>query len=217
MRNYISSKLASKITGLHPNTLRKYADNGTIPHYRLPNGDRRLDVSGLCHRQSRTVAYARVSQPKQKEDLKRQVTLLMSRYPEAEIIQDTASGLNFKRKGLRALLERLLQGESITIVVTYKDRLARFGFDLIEYLVERNGGEIVVLNQVNTSPTEELTKDLTAIITVFASRLHGLRSHAIKKDIAKAVGSAKGNTEVMDGNLSVGLQQDGGPKGEGIP
>lgn len=171
MPAYIPLKKAVEITGLHPNTLRKYADRGDIPNYRIPNGDRRFDVSGFVKRKSGVVGYARVYRPKQKHDLDRQCEFLRNEFPEIEILQDFGSGLNFKRKGLKTILERAMSGERLTVVITHRDRLARFGFDLIEWIIQRNGGEVLVLNQVSTSPVDELTRDLTAIITVFASRL----------------------------------------------
>ena len=191
MSNYIPLKKAVEITGLHPHTLRKYADRGDIPSFRIPNGDRRFDVSGFIRQKRSVVCYARVSQPKQRGDLDRQAEFLSEKYENCEVVKDVGSGLNFKRKGLNAILERAMSGESLTVVVTYKDRLARFGFDLIERIITRSGGEVVVLNQINTSPVEELTRDLTAIITVFSSRLHGLRSGKIKKDLAEANHGAK--------------------------
>lgn len=212
MTAYVSLKKAVEATGLHPHTLRKYADRGDIPHYRIPNGDRRFDVSGFVRQKRVCVCYARVSQPKQKKDLAHQCELLQAKYPGGEHVRDIGSGLNFKRKGLRTILERAISGESITVVVTYKDRLARFGFDLIEWLLQRNGGEVVVLNKVDTSPVDELTRDLTAIITVFASRLHGLRGHKVKKDIAEAVRGTEGKAAAMDGRVSVDVQPSDRPE-----
>lgn len=199
MAVYMSLKKAVEVTGLHPNTLRKYADRGDIPSYRIPNGDRRFDVSAFSPTTQSVIGYARVSQPKQKPDLDRQCEFLRSRINGIEVIRDIGSGLNLKRKGLKAVLERAISGERITLVVTYRDRLARFGFDLIEWIIFRSGGKIVVLNQINTSPMEELTRDLAAIITVFSSRLHGLRSHKIKKDITQAIHTTEGSSAKMDG------------------
>ena len=109
---------------------------------------------------------------------------MRERYPDAEIVRDIGSGLNFKRKGLLAILERLHQGDKLRVVVAYRDRLARFGTELIETLLERNGGELVVLNQRDLSPEEELTTDLLAILTVFSARVNGLRRYRkeIKED-----------------------------------
>ena len=113
----------------------------------------------------------------------RQVAFMRERYPDAEIVSDVGSGLNFKRRGLLAILERLHQGDKLRVVVAYRDRLARFGTELIETLLERNGGELVVLNQRDLSPEEELTTDLLAILTVFGARVNGLRRY--RKEIAQ--------------------------------
>ena len=109
---------------------------------------------------------------------------MRERYPDAEVISDIGSGLNFRRKGLLAILERLHQGDKFRVVVAYRDRLARFGTELIETLLERNGGELVVLNQRDLSSEEELTTDLLAILTVFGARVDGLRRYhkEIKED-----------------------------------
>ena len=131
------------------------------------------------------IVYARVSSRKQQDDLERQVAYLKAKEPHAEVISDIASGLNFKRKGLKAVLERSLQGDKLTVVVAHRDRLARFGFDLIEWLIQRNGGQVVVLSKsAHTSPTDELLQDLLAILSVFAARMHGLRKYRdeIKED-----------------------------------
>lgn len=177
MQSYVTLKVAKQLTGLCGNTLRKYADEGKIPHYRLPNGDRRFDVSDFCNSKSSIVCYARVSSPKQRDHLRNQAEYLAERYPQAEIVQEVGSGLNFKRKGLRSILERAVRGERITLVVSYRDRLARFGFELVEFILGLSKGEVVVLNQIDTSPQAELVADLMAVITVFSARLHGLRQY----------------------------------------
>ena len=203
---YVNTSKAAELTGLHPNTLRKYADEGKIRHYRLPNGDRRFDVSDWEPESVvTTVCYARVSQPKQKEDLQRQREYLLSKYPGSECLSDIGSGLNYKRKGFRCILERAIRGEKLRVVVTYRDRLVRFGFDLIEHIVSMSGGEIVVLNKLDSSPESELVGDLTAIVTVFSSRLHGLRSHKIKAYLAEADAGAKVEAEGVDGELQEGV------------
>lgn len=176
---FIPLRKAVQELGLHPNTLRKYADEGKIPSIKNAAGQRLFDVQ--CYIRGAVsaslICYCRVSSAKQKDDLERQVAFMRERYPSAEIVRDIGSGLNFKRKGLRALLLRLLAGDKLTIVVAHRDRLARFGFDLIEYLVQQNGGELVVLDQTVHSPTTELTQDLLTILTVFSCRMHGLRKY----------------------------------------
>ena len=120
------------------------------------------------------VCYCRVSSPKQKDDLQRQIAYMQSLYPEAEIIKDIGSGLNFKRKGLRSILDRLLRGDKLKIIVACRDRLCRFGFELIQYMVEQNGGEILVQEQTVHCPQTELT-------TKFRSRRDKIQSCYIPK------------------------------------
>ncbi len=79
-----------------------------------------------------TVCYCLLSSSKQRNDLARQVAYLHGLFPEAEVVKDIGSGLNYKRKGLRTILERIVRGDKLTIVVACRDRLTRFGFELIE-------------------------------------------------------------------------------------
>lgn len=176
---------AVELTGLHPNTLRKYADNGTIEAKRV--GRQRLfEVRSLKKLESKSsvVCYTRVSSAKQRDDLARQVAYMREQFPRAEIIKDVGSGLNFKRKGLQSILDRCLQGDTITLIVAHRDRLCRFGFEAIEYLIEKNGGEVLVLNGDTGSAEQELTEDLLEILHVFSCRMHGLRRYSkqIKED-----------------------------------
>jgi putative resolvase len=182
---------AIELTGLSSTTLRKYADNGFIKSIRGKGGHRLFDVDELINfgkteepKGNPVICYCRVSSSKQKDDLVRQVASMRQQFPDAEIIQDVGSGLNFKRKGLKTILERCLQGDKFTLITAHKDRLSRFGFELIEYLVNQNGGEIMVLDKPDTSPESELTEDLLAILHVFSCRMHGLRRYVgeIKKD-----------------------------------
>lgn len=180
---FVKSKEACRVLGLHPNTLRRYADTNKIKTIRSVGGHRLYEVDDFLHNRTdcKVILYCRVSSRKQQDDLQRQIESMQSKYPEAEVIKDIGSGLNFKRKGLQTLLERLLQGDKLKVVVAYRDRLARFGFDLIEFLIRENGGELVVLNSTDDkSPESELTEDLLAILHHFSCRMHGKRSHANK-------------------------------------
>jgi predicted site-specific integrase-resolvase len=184
---YVTLKEARKQLGLHPNTLRKYADEGIIDTIKTPSGQRRFNIESFIQQKQnslQTILYCRVSSVRQKDDLNNQKNYLISKYPGAEIISDVGSGLNFKRKGLRTILERLLQGNSIKLVVAERDRLCRFGFELVEYLIVKNGGELVVLNQIASSPESELVSDILSIIHVFSCRIHGMRKYKnqIKED-----------------------------------
>ena len=132
----IPLRKAVEITGLHPNTLRKYADNGIIKSKRFGK-NRLFDVGSLksIGQKSAVICYCRVSSQKQKDDLARQVVYMREQFPNAKIIKDIGSGLNFKRKGLNQILDECLSGVTITLVVAHRDRLCRFGFELIEYLI----------------------------------------------------------------------------------
>jgi predicted site-specific integrase-resolvase len=183
---YIPLRKAVEFLGLHPHTLRKYADEGKIKSIKNEAGQRLYDVESYQRGATRAavVCYCRVSSAKQRDDLARQVEFMRQQYPDAEIIKDIGSGLNFKRKGLQALLVRLMRGDKLKIVIACKDRLCRFGFELFQFMVEQNGGEILVLDRTVHCPETELTADLLAILHVFSCRMHGLRSYSkkIKED-----------------------------------
>ena len=198
---YLPSRKAAEYLGLHPNTLRTYADQNNIPHYRNSAGQRLYDVDAYPpgSAAAETVCYCRVSSGKQKDDLQRQVDFMQGRYPNAEIVTDVGGGLNFRRKGLVSILERLQRGDKLLIVVAHRDRLARFGFELIEWLAEQNGGGVVVLGNTDYSPEQELTQDILAILHTFSCRLHGLRRYrnAIQADTGLSDGGAEGDAEVV--------------------
>lgn len=189
MKHYKTPRETSEILGISIDRLRRLAENGTISTIRTPGGQRRYDVQGYLDEQTgtdiTTLGYCRVSGKGESDDLASQVSYLQKHYPEAEIIKDFGSGITFKRKGLRTLLERILRGDKLRVVVAHRDRLARFGGEVIQFLVEENGGEVVVLDEtIYGSPEEELTADLLAILDVFCCRLYGLRRYRdqIKED-----------------------------------
>lgn len=188
---FIPSRKAAKFLGVHPNTLRAWANDGKIQHIRNPAGQRLYDVESFTDiKQKEKVCYCRVSSTKQKDDLERQVKFMRERYPNHRIIEDIGSGINFKRKGLIALLEQIDRGEIEEVLVAHRDRLARFGFEFIRWFIEKHGGKLLVLDNVTLSPHEELVSDITSIIHVFSCRLHGLRKYSRKikedKDLSKS-------------------------------
>ena len=199
MKHYKTPRETSEILGISIDRLRRLAEKGTISTIRTPGGQRRYDVQGYLDEQTgrdiATVGYCRVRGKGQADDLACQVASLQKHYPEAEIIKDYGSGLNFKRKGLRTLLERILRGDKLRIVVAHRDRLARFGGEVIQFLVEQNGGEVVVLDQTVYSPKAELTADLLAILHVFSCRMCGLRRYRdqIKEDRNLSNSGTEGN------------------------
>ena len=183
---YYSVEQAADMSGFHPNTIRRWADDGTIPSYRTKGGHRRVCIDDYIKspdapsEERVTICYCRVSSPKQRDDLTRQVEYMLERYPDAEIVKDIGSGINFERKGLRSILERAMRGAVVTLVVAYRDRIARFGSQLIEFVLQQSGGQLVVLNEVSLSPEQELTTDLLTILHVFSCRLHGLRKYKVQ-------------------------------------
>ena len=106
---YILGKKASALLGIHQNTLRKYADRGIIPSFKTASGQRRYDVDAYLNQQPdiQTGCYCRVSSNKQKDDLQRQILSMQEQFPHAAIITGAAGGLNWRRKGLVSILERL--------------------------------------------------------------------------------------------------------------
>lgn len=179
---YVPSRKACLELGVHANTLRRWADEGKIRYIRTAGGKRLYDCSSIEQNSStkKNYCYCRVSSSKQKDDLERQVQFMQSKYPDHTILKDVGSGLNFKRKQLRFLLEECSQGRVGEVVVAYRDRLCRFGFELLEWFFSKNSVKLVVLEQQELSPQQELVADLISVITVFSCRVHGLRKYRDK-------------------------------------
>ncbi|MFL8710954.1 IS607 family transposase [Clostridioides sp. GD02377] len=184
-------KFAKKV-GVHPKTLRRMEADGRLkPHYVSEGGTRYYSTEQLREFNQKSelkrivVGYCRVSTPSQKDDLETQVenlkTYMYAKGYEFEVIKDVGSGINYKKKGLQQLIDKINNREVSKVVILYKDRLVRFGFELIEYLCEINSVEIEIVDHSEKSKEEELTDDLVQIITVFANRLYGSRSKKTKR------------------------------------
>ena len=134
---------------------------------------------------NKTILYARVSTKNQIDDLIRQIdnlkTFAISNGYKFEIITDIGSGINYQKKGLKQLIELINKKQVDRVVILYKDRLIRFGYELIEYLCELNEVKLEVIDNTTMSKEEELTRDLIQIVTVFANRLYGSRSKKTKQ------------------------------------
>jgi putative resolvase len=112
------------------------------------------------------------------DDLDRQISYMKEKYKNYRIIKDIGSGLNFKRNGLNEIINLAINDNLEEIVVAYKDRLARFGYDLIEMIIKKySNGKITILNKSYKSPQEELTTDLVNIMNVFSAKLNGMRKY----------------------------------------
>jgi predicted site-specific integrase-resolvase len=197
-KNYLSCKEACKFTGLEGQTLRRLGDSNAIACFRLPSGQRRFSKTSLekfCDSHAngtlgqderRNFIYARVSSKKQLDDLSRQVAFLRGRQPayaQYTALTDVASGINFKRKGLQTILDACLQGTVGEVVVAHRDRLCRFAYDLVEGLVSRAGGRVIVIADSDTateqrgSSEQELAEDLLSIVHVYSCRQMGKRKY----------------------------------------
>ena len=171
-------------------TLRRWADSGILRYVRYGGKGMRLyhiddlqkhlgtseEVSDA--RKTKKIIYARVSSAHQKADLQRQIQDLWAEFPDHEVISDVGSGLNFKRRGLATLLEQVNEGLVQEIVVMHKDRLCRYGYELLEFIFKKAGTKCVVHDKNSTTPNaeRELADDLLAITTVFVARHNGQRS-----------------------------------------
>ena len=191
---YYSSKTVTQILGVTAQTLRNWDKEGKLkPSYVKSNGYRYYsEDSILSYTQERktkknlnVIGYARVSSKKQADDLDRQVnnlkTYLDSKYTDYEIMTDIGSGINYTKPGLKKLIEKINRKEVDLIVVLYKDRLLRFGFELIEYFAELNNVKIEVLDKIDKNQDQELVEDLVQIVTVFSGKIQGKRNAKTKE------------------------------------
>jgi predicted site-specific integrase-resolvase len=148
------------------------------------------NVSSFHQRKDHTkinYIYTRVSSRKQSDDLERQIEFIKSQKPEYntsyKLISDIGSGINFKRQGLITILESCLQNNIGEVVIAHKDRLSRFGFDLIKLIIEKAGGKITIINdEQNKSTEQELAEDLLSIIHIYSCRQMGKRKYTKTKN-----------------------------------
>jgi predicted site-specific integrase-resolvase len=202
---FVSTGTASKALGVCPNTLRLWDKNGKIECIRTPGNERLYNIKKFAEIQAKRteeerdklreeqykkekridVIYTRVSGSKQKEDLERQTKDLLELYPGFQVLSDIGSGLNFERKNFKKLLRLVMQRKIGSIVVSYKDRLCRFAFELIRFICEENQTKLLVhFIDKEGSPESELMEDLMAVVHVFSSRLYGKRGNKKRKRLS---------------------------------
>lgn len=189
---------AAALLGVAVGTLRKWEATGELVPSRKTAGGTRYyavaDLLGLGDSDAPTVCYARVSSHDQKADLERQHAMLeaycAAKGWRSEVIKDLGSGMNYRKPGLNKLLEMILRKQMKRLVITHKDRLLRFGSELVFALCAHQQIEIVIIHK-GEQPTfeEELAKDVLEIITVFSARLYGSRSKK-NKDLIEAMKKA---------------------------
>ncbi|MFC0709293.1 IS607 family transposase, partial [Azorhizophilus paspali] len=184
MDRLVSIGEAAKALGVSITTLRRWEASGKLVAEHTAGSHRRYDLAKLkpelfrseAEACRRTVAYARVSSHDQKDDLERQKQVLELYCARQgwtfEVIADLGSGMNYQKKGLKRLLESIIEGQVGRLVITHKDRLLRFGAELVFAMCEAKSVEVVILNQgEDTTFEEDLAKDVLEIITVFSARL----------------------------------------------
>ncbi len=190
----LSISEASLFLGISKTTLRSWDLSGYLkPKYRTKGNHRKYDISDLKHlinesddkKEKYNILYSRVSSVGQKQDLIYQKEILKHYSEENNIknikeISDLGSGINFHKKGLKELIKLILNSEIETIYLTHKDRLLRFGTELIISICEEFNTKIKFLDKKEESFEEKLSKDVIEILTVFSSRLYGKRSHKNK-------------------------------------
>lgn len=205
--NFLGGKETCKILGVHYNTLYAWEKKGLIEVIRsTPKGKRFYNVEkylktqGLeckeinkkeikcskiekLDKQKRIkICYARVSSIVQKDDLERQKEELLKKYPKYELIEDIGSGINLTKKGLMKIIELGIEGKIEELVVVHKDRLAKFGYELIEHIIKKySNGKITVMNEkTEIEPEEEMVKDVLQIMNVFVTKMNGRRKYGKK-------------------------------------
>lgn len=200
LEEYIGGKEASKILGVHQRTLMNWDKKGLIEVKRTPGNKRLYNVRKFigenkykelnckteeCELKLEeitgkiNICYVRVSTHGQKDDLERQKEYMIRRYPKNKLISDIGSGINFNRKGLIKIIDLAIQGKLNKLYIAHKDRLTRFGFELIEYIVKKySNGEIIIINkEEDLEPEEEMVKDVLQIMNVFTAKMNGLRKY----------------------------------------
>lgn len=181
----ITISKATKMFGVTPQTMRNWDRNGKLkPIKRAKNGFRYynlLDVKNLIEQKTKlVVGYCRVSSKKQEDDLQRQIEnvkmFMIAKGYQFEIIQDIGSGINYNKNGLNDLINKVTNGNVEKVVILYKDRLLRFGFELLENLFKKYDCDIEIIDNTEKTEEQELVEDLIQIVTVFSCRLQGKRS-----------------------------------------
>ena len=213
MSKYYSINEFSKILGVSAQTLRNWDANGKLhPHHTSTNGYRYYSheqlnqVMNIKPNLNRlTIGYCRVSSHKQKDDLERQIenvkTYLIAKGQPFEIISDIGSGINYKKKGLKELIKLITQNKVEKVVILYKDRLLRFGFELVEYIASLYNCEIEIMDSTEKSEQQELVEDLVQIITVFSCKLQGKRAGKARKLVKELVEEGDENDKDNQSNV----------------
>ena len=209
---YINTRETTKILNITPATLRSWAEKDKIRTIRTPSNQRmyhKQDVYDIVGwnpviKEKTKIIYARVSSKKQMDDLGRQTDFLRSKFPDHELVTDIGSGINWKRKGLKTILERCLSGDVSEVVVAHRDRLCRFAFELIDFILLQSGVKLLVYNEeTEKSSDQELAEDLLSIIHVYSCRNMGRRRYSKQKNTDLSNPKPTDTNEEVDGDDEV--------------
>jgi predicted site-specific integrase-resolvase len=183
---YVKGKDAAVILGVSQVSLRRYDASGKIKTIRTPGGKRLYDVTSLTGEKKAekiNICYCRVSSYGQREDLDRQIKFMTDKYPNFELISDIGSGINFKRPGLQKIIDYAIQGKLGQVVVAYKDRLCRIGYDLLEHIFTTYSQAVITVDSDKKETiNEEIASDILEIINVYSAKVNGMRKYKVKKD-----------------------------------
>ena len=207
-QKFKGGKEASQILGVHQRTLYLWEEKGQIETIRTAGGKRLYNVTkymddqlkdsqknvcddidelGKNKKEKLNICYCRVSSMNQKDDLERQKRKMQKEYPDHIIIEDIGSGLNLNKRGIKKIIRLGIEGKIQELVVAYRDRLTRFGYEFIEELLkEYSGAEIKVMNdKEKIEPEEEMIKDMMAIMNVYVAKMNGMRKYRKKQNEKK--------------------------------
>lgn len=194
---YVKANLAADFYKLSPRRLRQLAASGLIKHITTPGGhylyfiDPERDSedepepaseSDAAQPVSGDVLYARVSSRRQHRDLERQAKALSDRFPGRRVVSDVGSGVDFQRRGFKAILEQLFAGNLRSVVVAHQDRWSRISFDFFQWLFERFGAKLEVLHTTAVDSNRELADDLMEIVTSLAAHHSRRRWRRVAND-----------------------------------
>lgn len=204
--NFLGGKKASEILGVHQRTLynweregkieiirskggkryynvRKYLEEKGIKYINITNKIKCVNIKDLENLEKTdkkmNISYARVSSIGQKNDLERQKEILKINYPNNILFEDIGSGINLTKRGILKIIDLAITGKIEELVVVHKDRLARFGYDLIEHLINKysNGKIKIIIHKQNIEPEEEMVQDVLQIMNVFVAKMNGRRKY----------------------------------------
>jgi len=213
--DWITPKKARELLRVTNKTLIEWDKKSKIRAIRTPSNHRRYNLKDIqnfisCNvpappkTKRNKVCYARVSSTKQMDDLERQKNYFKSRFPDHQLVTDVGSGINWKRQGLKTILEQAMSRDISEVVVAHRDRLCRFAYELLEWIFKCNGVKLLVLNEEKgKSKDQELADDILSIVHVYSCRNMGRRRYKNKKNQDLSNSSTKTTNEELDGDKKI--------------